>query len=527
MSEQSRQAEQDTLREKTKNTTGSAKPVAWRLDGSPFVGKILSSLTGQRDNAAALSDHSANPAEEDDDRAVTSPYQRPTKHLDHTVRVDVSAQLDTHDLIRQLNAKRAQLNALIDEIRPDITNWAIEFDPNKYIGRYPALSPELLQVVLANSDVVLNNEALREALCIGGERVRDRHGSEVMIYTLDSLGDSAVIGWGGIGKVKDGYVLKGKKLTRAAIKEPILAEANATKEALADQAGRIVGYHREAYNASNYLQSDIPGVVRCLTVTESRANGLPLIAYEKIVNKEGVVQNGYDFARDINIPPSQKLAALAGVIDTVARLHAHPDGLAHCDIKPENLFMGPDDKLKLGDPGSVTSIRESLSYTLSAQHPNKGELIRNFVDTTGQVATEVVALTPHFASVQDIAQACELGHDIRIADRRALAVTIVDFLQLAHVLSGQTAKWQDPEIYQTSDVKTALPPTERSKFLTYTLQQVIVLVQELANMQVSVHNLRPLTAIANDLRKCAQQCKGAEELDSLYQIYRNSLQPTS
>ncbi len=510
----------DTIRDLPRPTTGSSQPVLAELDAAD-VTEILSPLT----RAPNRSDPSQSVVTDDDDRILTGKFAPTKKELSATVSVDVAAQLDAHEWLTKLNERRSQLAALIDEIRPDVSNWAPEFDPNKYIGRYPALSPELVQVVLANGDVVLNDVALREALCIGGERVSDRNGTEVTIYTFDFLENNAgVIGWGGIGIVKDGYVQKGKKLIRAAIKEPILAAENASNDEIMAQNGRIVGYQREAYNASNLLQADIPGVVKCLTVTEPRSNGLPIIAYEKVVNRDHKVQNGCDFAGDINIPPSRKLAALADVIDTVARCHAYSDGLAHCDIKPENIFMGSDDKLKLGDPGSVTSVGETLTYRLLDKHPNKGELIRNFVDSNGHMADEAIGLTPNFANVKDIAKACEDGHDIRIADRRALAVTLVDVLQLAHVFSGGTAEWRDPEIYYVSDVKKALPTAERNKFLSLALQQVIVLIKELGNINVPVKNLRPLTAIASDLRKYAEQCKGPDELDSVYQIYRDSIQ---
>jgi hypothetical protein len=514
----------DTIQDAPRQTTGSGKQHQTVHDDATVVAGILAPLKDDTQGSDPLQ----TIVLDDDDLYPTGDFSPSKSDLDATARVDAIAQLDAQEWLKQLNERRSQLVALIEEIRPQVSNWAPEFDPRQYIGRYPALSDELVQVVLANGSEVLNNIALREALCIGGEKLRDRNGTEVTIYTFDFLENYAgVIGWGGMGMVKDGYVLKGKKLIRAAIKEPILAAENASSADLEAQNGRIMSYQREAYNASQLLQADIPGVVKCLTVTEPRANGLPVIAYEKVVNRDRKVQNGCNFAADIHVPPSRKLAAMADVIDTVARCHAHSEGFAHCDIKPDNLFMGPDDKLKLGDPGSVTSVGETLTYSISDAHPNKGWVIRNFADSNGNQAVETVALTPNFANVSEIQQAIELGSDIRIADRRALAVTLVDVLQLAHIFSGDVSDWENPAIYQISEVKAALPPAERGKFLSNVLQHIIVLIRELGSIRVPVENLRPLTAIANDLRKCAEQCKAPDELDSVYQVYRASLSSKS
>ncbi len=520
MSERLTRQAHDTIPDVPRQTTGSGKPQQTVLDDATVVAGILAPLT---DDPSKL-DPPQTIVLDDDDLVPTGDFLASKRELEATLRVDVSLQLDAQEWLRKRNERRSQLTALIDEIRPLASDWAAQYDANNFTGRYPALSAELVHIVLANPDEVLNNDALREALCVGGETVRDRNGTEVTIYTFDFLENNAgVIGWGGMGIVKDGYVLKGKKLIPAAIKEPILAPQNPSAADLEVQAGRFMAYQREAYNAGNFLQTDIPGVVKCLTVSEPRANGLPVIAYEKVVNPDGLVQNGCQFAEDTTVPPSRKLAALADVIDAVAGLHEHVGGLAHCDIKPDNLFMGADKKLKLGDPGSVTWVGETLTHTILDKHPNKGYLLRNYVDSNGQQAVEGIGLTSNFANVQEIVQAMTLGHDIRIADRRALAVTLVDVLQMSHIFSNDVSNWTNPEIYRVSPVKAALPAADRGKFLSNALQHVIVLINELGNIQVPVENLRPLTAIASDLRKYAEQCKSPDELDSVYQVYSASL----
>jgi hypothetical protein len=82
----------------------------------------------------------------------------------------------------------------------------------------------------------------------------------------------------------------------------------------------------------------------------------------------------------------------------------------------------------------------------------------------------------------------------------------------------------NPAIYRVSPGESCIATLRRgAKFLSNALQHVIVLIRELGSIRVPVEKLRPLTAIANDLRKCAEQCKAPDELDSVYQVYRASL----
>jgi hypothetical protein len=246
----------DTIQDAPRQTTGSGKQHQTVHDDATVVAGILAPLKDDTQGSDPLQ----TIVLDDDDLYPTGDFSPSKSDLDATARVDAIAQLDAQEWLKQLNERRSQLVALIEEIRPRVSNWAPEFDPRQYIGRYPALSDELVQVVLANGSEVLNNIALREALCIGGEKLRDRNGTEVTIYTFDFLENYAgVIGWGGMGMVKDGYVLKGKKLIRAAIKEPILAAENASRADLEAQNGRIMSYQREAYNAGQLFQADIPG----------------------------------------------------------------------------------------------------------------------------------------------------------------------------------------------------------------------------------------------------------------------------
>ncbi|MBI4836105.1 MAG: hypothetical protein HY817_02495 [Candidatus Abawacabacteria bacterium] len=508
-------------------TVPTYDPTRFKLDGGP-LNRILSGLTAnttlQQERNTVVDHPSDDRDKEDDERAtgvMASSLPQPALSALSKSGPDLdNAELEIERLKQVLAERRAQLARLLDDIYSTFgSNWTGP-NANDYLGKYPALSNEVVYAVIANREAVFNDFALREALCIGGEYLRDLDGSVVSIYTLASLKEGGVLGKGGVGVVKDGYILKNNVLTRVVIKEPILADregkdaAKRAEEKRKEQE-RITAYMREATNANLYLRDPIPGVARCLAVTEPRPNGLPVLVYEKITDKNGKVCDGIDYAKDKSILPSRKILALAGLCNTIANYQ--DPGLAHCDVKPENTLVNHRGELILSDPGSTTTIDERLKYELSDDHPSKGGLFRAYTQGDREVL-EPIGLTPVFANVVNIVQAFEQGHDIRVIDRQALAVMIIDLLQSAGILSGIYADWQNPEIYRVSDlkVKLALDPTQ---FPTPALHGLLALVDELGNMNVPVANLRSLRDIAQDLERVASQCMATGELDGLYQSF--------
>jgi len=99
-----------------------------------------------------------------------------------------------------------------------------------------------------------------------------------------------------------------------------------------------------------------PNVVRVFDVGED--DGRPFMAMEYVEGKtlaELVVRRG-------SLPPSE--VATLGVQACAALSAAHAAGLVHRDVKPQNLLLGTDGVLRLGDFG-IAVAREGTQLTLA------------------------------------------------------------------------------------------------------------------------------------------------------------------
>ncbi|MCA8937093.1 MAG: serine/threonine protein kinase [Planctomycetes bacterium] len=151
------------------------------------------------------------------------------------------------------------------------------------------------------------------------------------------------LGAGGMGKVYKGHHL--------GLDVPVAVKT--MSGALArDEMGRQ-RFLREARTAAKL---DHPNIVRVLDVNEQ--DGTPYIVMEFV--------DGTDLSALLKkhgpLDGVAALKAVAQVADGLA--HAHAMGIVHRDIKPHNIFIGNDGRVKLGDFGLARAVEATTELTM-------------------------------------------------------------------------------------------------------------------------------------------------------------------
>lgn len=151
------------------------------------------------------------------------------------------------------------------------------------------------------------------------------------------------LGVGGMGRVYKGQHLG----LDVAVAVKTMSEALAR-----DETGRQ-RFLREARTAAKL---DHPNIVRVLDVNEQ--DGVPYIVMEFV--------DGTDLSALLKkhgpLNGISALKVLAQVADGLA--HAHSLGIVHRDIKPHNIFVGKDGRVKLGDFGLARAVEATTELTM-------------------------------------------------------------------------------------------------------------------------------------------------------------------
>jgi len=155
-----------------------------------------------------------------------------------------------------------------------------------------------------------------------------------------------LIGQGGMGKVYEGIADDG---TRAAIK--VLVHAEGTPSALRDEA--VARFQREGRAAQSLHH---PNIVSVIEVGDDA--GAPFIAMEFVDGES--VRDLINMAGSIRLP--RALDIVAQVCDALG--YAHDKGVVHRDIKPDNIMVPRDGRVKLTDFGlAAVATEASLTRT--------------------------------------------------------------------------------------------------------------------------------------------------------------------
>lgn len=120
------------------------------------------------------------------------------------------------------------------------------------------------------------------------------------------------------------------------------------------------------------------------------------------------------------MPPYAAVAVLRPTLEALAV--AHSSGFVHCDIKPENILIGPDGTIKVVDFGLVRAVNcddkeGHLAGTAAYLAPEQvtGDPITPQCDvySAGLVLYELLVGTPPFgmSATRDVAEQC-LSHDV-------------------------------------------------------------------------------------------------------------------
>jgi len=165
--------------------------------------------------------------------------------------------------------------------------------------------------------------------------------------TSDAIGPYELRGELGRGAMAVVWLGFDSRLERmVAIKEPMIA-ATTPDYAVADLSARFVREGRAA------AQLNHPGIV---TIHAADVfDGRPAIVMEYIEGETlaSILDRG-------PLPPAAAVSILDQLLDAVA--YAHDKGVVHRDIKPDNVFVTPDGRVKLADFG-IAHVGSSATLT--------------------------------------------------------------------------------------------------------------------------------------------------------------------
>jgi serine/threonine protein kinase len=162
------------------------------------------------------------------------------------------------------------------------------------------------------------------------------------IKRLGQVSITAELGHGGMGKVYRGHHL--------GLDVPVAVKTMGAHIS-SDEKSRQ-RFLREARTAAKL---DHPNIVRVLDVNEE--NGTPYIVMEYV--------DGTDLSelmkRHGALHGMAAVRVIAQVADGLA--HAHEQGIIHRDIKPHNIFVSRDGRVKLGDFGLARAVEATTELT--------------------------------------------------------------------------------------------------------------------------------------------------------------------
>ncbi|MBP6085466.1 hypothetical protein KA517_04505 [Candidatus Gracilibacteria bacterium] len=400
------------------------------------------------------------------------------------------------EMLRALAVRGQQMDILLAMVSGAETDAERLMKLKQATSACPQLSAEEIIAVINHSDLVRNNLELREALVVGGKKVRDRSGQPASVYAM-----SLKVGEGGFGIVKDGYILRGGRLIPSVIKEPrnagSAADGGLTKE---QQVQRDRAVKLEASNAANYLKDPIDHVIRPSLISEDqKETGLPIIAYEKVVDRYG---NATDFNKVQDNPyiaPSTKFDSFAGAIDGLAALHAR--GLVHLDFKPGNVMLDANGQGVVIDPGSLFSTSDTIKV-IPPSADSYGSVGKSTIEN-GKEVLSWLGYTRQYLDIGKLYEAQQQGKSLIVADYHALGKSLNDILESSGLVPSAFAFSESPS--PDAPLKKYLGLRD-DQYPTAAVREMQWLMAELV-MITSSHPPRPLTEVAADVRRVAQQMK--------------------
>ena len=251
--------------------------------------------------------------------------------------------------------------------------------------------------------------------------------------------------------------------------------------ALAEDAEFIARFRREARAAA---QLSHPHVVAVFD--QGEADGVPYLAMELVPGR-----TLRDVLRDYGaLTPEQALTILDPVLEALSA--AHDAGFVHRDVKPENILISDDGRVKVTDFGLARAVTNVTSATqgmligtvayLSPEHVERGEAdARSDVYGAGICLFEMVTGQVPFAAENPLTVAYQhVNSDVPAAS--SLRPTIppeVDALIATATRRDPAARYSDCRTFlaDVRRVRRSLPPPQP---LSRTTQDTLVVPEELA-----------------------------------------------
>ena len=220
-------------------------------------------------------------------------------------------------------------------------------------------------------------------------------------YRLD-----AVVARGGMATV---YVGHDERLDR-------VVAVKVMHRALADDPGFVAKFAQEARSAARL---STPEVVAVHDQGTDPATGAAFLVMEYVPGR-----TLRDLLRERGaLPPARALALLEPVLRALAA--AHTAGIVHRDVKPENVLLGDDGRVKVADFGLARAVASSgmtattglLMGTVAYLAPEQVETgvatVRSDVYAAGVMLWEVLTGAPPYSGETQIAVALShVNHDV-------------------------------------------------------------------------------------------------------------------